>query len=180
MSDEGPEAALPAWRRGLDHLVGADLVLSELIMVAMMMLVTAEVILRSTIGFSFQFTDEVASYLLVAITFLGFGIALHDEALFRVEFLYDRIPYRPRQVLQLFFNLGALGFSLILDHQLIRLVVSSYTRDNIAPTLIATPLFIPQLVMPIGVTFMILLLLAAIVGNFASITGRGPESGRTP
>jgi TRAP-type C4-dicarboxylate transport system permease small subunit len=44
------------------------------------------------------------------------------------------------------------------------LVISSYTGGYVEPTILATPLFIPQLVMPVGVVLMIVVLLAEI-GN---------------
>jgi TRAP-type C4-dicarboxylate transport system permease small subunit len=85
------------------------------------------------------------------------------------------IPPRARQVLQLFYNLASLVFSLILDYQLFRLVVSSYTRGYVEATILATPLYIPQLVMPIGVTLMIVVLLAEIGDDLRALfLGRPP------
>jgi TRAP-type C4-dicarboxylate transport system permease small subunit len=137
--------------------------LCELLVVCMIVIVTAEVVSRSLFNFSFQVTHEIAGYFLVGVTFLGISISLRDHALFRVEFIYMRIPARSRAALQLMFNLLSLVFVVILDYQLIRLVISSYTRGVIEPTILATPLYIPQLVMPIGVFMIVMVLLVHIL-----------------
>jgi TRAP-type transport system small permease protein len=145
--------------------------LCGLLIVVMVLLIIAEVVCRNVFNFSLQITHEVAGYLLVAVTFLGIGVSLHDRALFRVEFLFSRLPARGQHILQLVFDLLALGFGVILDYQLVRLVVSSYTRGVREATILATPLYIPQIVMPVGVSLMIVVLLAHIWGDLRALYG---------
>jgi TRAP-type transport system small permease protein len=149
-------------KSALARLLTAQTLLCELVVAWMVLVISAEVICRQIFGFSLQITYEIAGYLLAALTYLGLGISLHGGGLFRVDFVYRLIPRRPRQVLQLFYNLISLIFSVILDYQLFRLVISSYTGGYVEPTLLATPLYIPQLVLPIGVTLMVVVLLAEI------------------
>ncbi len=155
--------------------------LCELLIVAMVLVISAEVVSRGVFNFSLQITHELAGYRLVAVTFLGIGISLHDRALFRVEFLFSRLPAHGQHALQLVFDLLALGFGVVLDHQLIRLVMSSYTREVREATILATPLYIPQIVMPVGVSLMIIVLLAHIWGDFRALCGSSDaESRRAP
>jgi TRAP-type transport system small permease protein len=149
-------------RSAFASLLTAQTLLCELIVLGMVLLVSAEVICRQVFGFSLEITYEIAGYLLAALTYFGLGISLHGGGLFRVDFVYRWIPPRPRQVLQLAFNVISLIFSVILDYQLFRVIVSSYTGGYVEPTILGTPLYIPQLVMPIGVTLMIVVLLAEI------------------
>lgn len=135
----------------------------QVIVAAMMLLITLEVISRSVFHYSFQVTDELASYLLVGLTFLGVNVALRENALFRVEFLFDRLPAPLRPVFQLAFDVLSLLVAAILEYQLVQLVLSSMSRDNRSMSILSTPLYIPQLIMPIGMAVMILMLLASIV-----------------
>ena len=151
-------------RRAFARLLGVQTVLCEVVVLGMVLLIAAEVICRQVFGFSLQVTYELAGYLLAALTFFGLGISLHGGGLFRVEFVYRWIPSRVRPLFQLLYDLTSLGFSLILAYQVSRLVISSYTGGYVEPTILATPLFIPQLVMPVGVVLMIVVLLAEI-GN---------------
>jgi TRAP-type C4-dicarboxylate transport system permease small subunit len=180
MEEETKEVVLPAWRRGLDRLIGTDRVACEVVMVAMMVVITVEVVLRSLFNYSLEFTDEVSGYLLVAVTFLSMGISLHEGALFRVDFIYKRFSSRVRLPLDFLFSALSLGFVLLVDYQIFRLLVSSVERGMTAPTLLGTPLYLPQLIMPLGVTFIVLLLLVDTGRKFRAWRtgglGEGPRS----
>jgi TRAP-type C4-dicarboxylate transport system permease small subunit len=160
-------------RRLLDRMIDLDLVLCELVLVGMVLLIGAEVLLRGVFGFSLQLTDEVGAYLLVALTFMSLAVSFRDGAFFRVEFIYERLPERARRIAALAFDLLALGFSGALAWQLGRLVRSSLEREVVAATLLGTPLWIPQLLMPIGAWLLVLAILAAIVGNIAGLLRGG-------
>ena len=159
----------------LDRIVEWNLYFCELIMLGMMLFITAEVICRSMLNFSFQVTDEVVGYMLVVMTFLGINISLRKKALFRVEFLYKRIPVRFRQHIETGFYFMSFAFAVVVDHQLIRLVISSYKREVMAPTLLATPLYLPQLFMPLGMTLMVCLLFEEFIRSLIDSVCQQPE-----
>jgi TRAP-type C4-dicarboxylate transport system permease small subunit len=155
--------------RSFDILLKGQTSLCEFVVLSMVLIISAEVICRQIFGVSLQITYEVAGYLMAALTFFGLGISLHGGGLFRVEFVYMWIPSRGRLVLQLVYDLVSLVFTLILDYQLFRQVISSYNRGYVEATILATPLYIPQLVMPIGVTLMIIVLLAEIRNDLRAL-----------
>jgi TRAP-type transport system small permease protein len=146
----------------------------------MMALIAFEVLVRGTSGYSLQVTNELAGYLLVAVTFLGLGPAFNDGALFRVEFLLRTLREGPRLVVQILFTLVALGFALTLGFQLLRLVLQSYNQGFEAPTLLATPLFLPQLIMPIGAGCLVVVLIATIVRDAVRLIRKPTDAGPTP
>lgn len=174
--DLAPETGEAAGTPGLPWLAAVSRVAMgacEIILVLMMLLIAAEVVARSFFSVSLQFVDEYASYTLVWVTFLGMAVALHDGALFRVGILYDRLPMLPKCVLQIVWDLLSLGFSVVMAWQCTRQVLSSYEREMVAPTVIATPLWIPQLVMPIGAGLVVLVLAAITVLDMAKLARRG-------
>lgn len=153
----------------LDLLFSANLVVAELMMVAMMGLILVEIVLRSTFRTSLQFTDEVSAYLLVAVTFLGFSASMRGGTMFRVEFIHRLMPRRGRLVVELLFNVASLAFTLVLTYHLVMLTISSYERDVLSQTLLRTPQFIPQMVMPIGMALLALALLVLVVENVTEL-----------
>ncbi len=167
------------WKRVFAHLIRLQRGLCELLVVVMVVLVSSEVVCRSVFGFSLQITHEVAGYLLVSVTFLSIGVSLHDRALFRVEFLFSRVPRRAQHGFQLLFTTLALVFSVILDHQLIRLVASSYARGVREATILGTPLYLPQLVMPIGVSLMIVVLFVDFWADMRALFSIRPRDNET-
>jgi TRAP-type C4-dicarboxylate transport system permease small subunit len=140
--------------------------LAELLMLAMMALITGEVICRSFMGFSLLLVDEVAGYMLVAILFLGVTASFQSGSLLRVDFIMNRLSARAQLWLDAVFDLIGFGFVAILDYALVNFVLSTFERGMQAPTLLATPLYLPQLVMPVGATLLALALLASTIEKF--------------
>jgi TRAP-type C4-dicarboxylate transport system permease small subunit len=147
----------------LDRLVRLGFILCEIALVAMTLLIAAEVIVRSVANYSLQATDEVGGYLLAAIAFLGLAPAFASGSLFRVEFLLHRLPPRAQALIELLFHVVALGFAALLEHHVLQLVLSSWRTGRVAPTLLATPLWIPQLVLPVGVALLIVAIIAGLL-----------------
>ncbi len=144
----------------------------------MALLVSVEVVCRSFLDFSLLLTEEVTSYLLVAVAFLGMGVALGERMLFRVEFIFYALPSRVRTVLQLLFDILSLAFAVILTWQLGRLVISSYQRDIVAPTILGTPLYLPQSVMAFGLATVVCILVHHIWLDLEAIATKPKGKGR--
>ena len=137
-------------KRLLNAPVAAAGALADLAIVAMLALIAAEVLSRWLIGISFQIVDEASGYLLVAATFLGYAVSSRDDALFRVEFLPDRLQGRAAALHAVIVDLAAIAFTgLVLIH-LGRFVANSAERGVVSATALETPLWLPQLAMPIG------------------------------
>jgi TRAP-type C4-dicarboxylate transport system permease small subunit len=140
----------------------ANEALCEAILVGLVLVVAIEVVLRNTVGVSLQFMEEVSSYLLVLITFLAFSVSLRDGALFRVDVLSERLPNFTRNILQIVLDFVSISIVVILLHATSLHAWSSFSRGTISPTKLSLPLWIPQLVMPIGLIFVLLMLVAGI------------------
>ncbi len=68
-----------------------------------------------------------------------------------MQFVQARLSPRLRALSHLLFDMLSLLFCLVLLWQLTRFVLQSYRSGDVAPTLLATPLWIPQALMPIGI-----------------------------
>ena len=122
----------------------------QICMVALIVITASEVAARSLFGFSFGISDEVGGYLVVIITFLSLAVCETGDVYHRVEFLQARIPGWARAMSRLVFDALCFIAMLILLWQTVRLVNNSYRFDEEAPTILATPLWIPRLFMPLG------------------------------
>jgi TRAP-type C4-dicarboxylate transport system permease small subunit len=135
-----------------------------LLLLAMIVMIAAEAIARNVFGTSLQITDEVGGYLLVALTFLSMSVAESQGAFHRVEFVQMRLSPRLRIVSQIIFELMSLAASALVTWQLIRLALNSWHSGDVAPTPLATPLYLPQAAMGIGMA----LLCAALIRTMAA------------
>ncbi|WP_313311057.1 TRAP transporter small permease [Pulveribacter sp.] len=171
-----PAARGPAAGRLARTLLRSGQGLIEIMVVAMALLICAEVVCRAFLGFSLMVTDEIAGYLLVALTFLGMPVTMARGALFRVELVLNRLPARLRAWLELGFNLLSLALTLVLLRELWRFAVDSWQRGVRAPTVLATPLYLPQAVMVLGMGALAGVLVVQVVRDVRRIrTGAGDE-----
>ena len=166
--EPGPEQQLPV----VGIIMKIQRWLSEITVVMLALLMTAEVVCRDLFNFSLLITDEVGGYFLVALAFLGMGAALHDGALFRVTAVLKALPERARAVLQLFFDILSLAFAILLSWEMWRLVSDSYARHVEASSVLATPLYIPQIVMVVGAVTMALVLVAQCAAGIIAVFAR--------
>jgi len=136
--------------------------LCEIGIVVMAAIVILEIITRNLFNLSFMISDELGGYIIVGITFLSLPVCQVNRAYHHVLFVQSRLGPRTRAVSHLIFQLLSLGFSLLLVWQLTRLTLQSYRSGDVAPTVLATPLWIPQALMPLGCVALSITLLRAI------------------
>jgi TRAP-type C4-dicarboxylate transport system permease small subunit len=166
ISEDGAVHRIEVATAGAGPIDTACEAICSLFLLAMIVMIGAEAIARNMFGTSLQITDEVGGYLLVALTFLSMSVAEAHGGFHRVEFVQMRLSPRMRIVSQIAFELVSLAASALVTWQLIRLALNSYRSEDVAPTPLATPLWMPQTSMGVG---MALLCLALVRTIFAKV-----------
>ena len=126
------------------------LVICEIAIGVMAFVVILEIITRNLFDFSFEMSEELGGYIIVGITFLSLPVCQVYRSYHHVQFIQSRLSPRLRAVSHLLFDVLSLAFCGVLIWQLTRFELQSWRSGDVAPTLLATPLWIPQLLMPIG------------------------------
>lgn len=142
-----------------------------LFLLAMIVLIGAEAIARNLFHTSFQITDEIGGYLLVALTFLSMSVAEAHGAFHRVELIQARLGFSARMISQIVFDLISLGASVLVTWQLVRLTMNSFRSEDVAPTPLQTPLWMPQAMMAIGMALLCIALIRTIIAKARRIKG---------
>lgn len=168
MSDRAPETSRagdgrPRGPRGLRGLLAATDGVAKAALVAMAAFVCLEVLCRALLGTSTQMAEEVASLALVLLLFLGLPGAFADDALLRVQALHDRLGGRARRIADLLFLAAALAVTLVYLWQAVLLALSSRAKGIVTDTVLATPVFLPQIAMAAGLAVLALAILARLV-----------------
>ena len=156
----------------LDALIRASAYLAKGALLGIVLLITTDVVLRNTINASILISDEVSGYLMVSMVFFGAAHSLRGGSFLRIEFVLFSLPERARAALNVAFDVIALIVSFTLLFELVLFVLSTWERQMYAATLLQTPLWIPQLSMPIGCVFLICALLLNLGDNVAELRGR--------
>jgi TRAP-type C4-dicarboxylate transport system permease small subunit len=146
--------------------------LSAVALMVLMLVVGVDIVTRWGFNFSYEISDEVAAYMLVAIAFLSLPVSHINGAFHRVEFVQARLSTRWKIISSIFFELVALIFCAIFVWQFIGLVRSTWRFGDHAPTFLETPLWIPRSLLVVGMAALCLSLvrsMAADIGRLRSL-----------
>jgi TRAP-type C4-dicarboxylate transport system permease small subunit len=102
------------------------------------------------LGFSMAGMDAYAGYFLAAGSFLAMGYALRQGDHIRVSLILQRLHGRARWSMEVLCLVVATLLSCYFAWFAARLVWGSYAFNDISQNVDATPLWIPQLAMAIG------------------------------
>jgi TRAP-type C4-dicarboxylate transport system permease small subunit len=141
--------------------------------VIMGLVVITEIVTRNLFGFSFEISEEIGGYIIVGISFLSLPVCQVYRSYHHVQFVQARLSPKLQAASHLFFDVLSLLFCLILLWQLSRFVMESYRSGDEAETLLGTPLWIPQAVMPIGILAAIISLARSMLGNWRRFRAAG-------
>ncbi len=133
---------------GRISLVGR--IVSSSLLLMMVILICIEVIGRHFFDFSTLIADEYSAYFFVGCVFFGFVYSFREGHFLRVSVLINRLPELYRSLLHLIASFIGCLLSIIITYEAAKLVYVSITFGSVSIQPTATPLFIPQMLMPIG------------------------------
>lgn len=139
--------------------------LGALALMVMVLVVSIDIVTRWAFNFSFEVSDEVAAYMLVAITFLGLSVSHANDAFHRVEFIQVHLSRRAQVASRVVFEALSLLFSLVFLWQFVRLVMSSWRFGDRAPTYLETPLWLPRSLLVIGMAALCFSLCRSLIAD---------------
>jgi TRAP-type C4-dicarboxylate transport system permease small subunit len=149
-----PEEAGPASHRALMPEGPVERVcalLCEAAIAIMLIVIGLDIFTRAVFNYSLEISDEVGGYMLVLITFASMSVCQVGNAFHHVEFVQARLSPFGRAASRLIFDLVSLAAGAILLWQMARLEILSWRSGDTAPTYLATPLWLPRLMMLIGI-----------------------------
>jgi TRAP-type C4-dicarboxylate transport system permease small subunit len=132
----------------------------------MTVIIILQVFMRYLFLFSLSWSEEVARYLMIWVSFLGASLALKYGFHIGVEFVINRIPEKMRGWINLTAKLGVLLFLIYFTIGGFRL--SWAVRDQDSPALLFSMAY-AYLSAPVGGFFMIIQLLHLLVEDWVKI-----------
>ena len=155
--------------RPFDLIERISLWLSAFCLIGMAVLMLLEVVLRGALNSTTEHSDELVGYLLIGVSFLSLALCQSRGAFHRVEMVQMRLGPRGRAISALVFDILSFGYVALTDWYFLQFVISSYDREAAAPTMLATPLWIPETAMIVGATLLLIVLGRAIVRDIREL-----------
>lgn len=151
---------LPSWLRGLrrclDLLSGGLLALAMLVLILVFCLMNVEIASRSLFGISTLVSDEYSGYGFAFIIMAGLMYAHRTGALLRVDFGAQLMTPRVRAVSLCLAGLASLVATGLAAFAGYRTWALSWLFDSTSNFASGTPLWLPQIVVPIGLAVLAL------------------------
>ena len=151
---------------GLSNFGGA---LSQVVAFLMMLLITVDVIGRYAFSRPTYVADELSGYFLVAITFLALGQTQRLGKHLRVDILFSRLPKKKGAWLTLFTSILSLVFLIWFTWSTAVSAMQTYDMGTRKQTILATPYWIPELLLPVGLCIFSLQMIVSIVQQARSL-----------
>lgn len=148
--------------RLIDRLSLGTGAVSALALLAMTGIVCFEIFARYVLNAPTTWVTEVATYTLVGLTFLGFASAQKAGAHVQVELVLNSLKKPLRDEFELVAHWIGLFFVVFAAWQMIAFNVGEYVNDTHDWGLLATPQWIPEVPVSIGLTAFALAILADI------------------
>lgn len=132
-------------------------------------LITYDVVSRALFNSPSLITDEITGYLLVFVAFMGAAEALRAGRHIGVDILTSKLSRHARLRLKLVAAVLSLGFLTVFWWHAVVMVYNSYIRNVTVPSSLLTPVWIPQVFIPIGMTLLILQMVVEIAKTTSEI-----------
>ena len=143
-------AQVAVWIGGGAHLAAA-------------IMVTIDVVLRKIFSVTMSGSDEMSGYVFAAGTTWAYSYCVLHRSNIRIDAVYNLLPRRLCGALDIVGVVLLLIFNAVLTRHAWEAFATSYVRDSVSITTLATPLWIPQLFWVIGlIAFQITLVFVAV------------------
>lgn len=122
-------------------------------MFAMFVLVFMNIISRYFFGYSFNWAEELARYLMVWTAFLGAGLGMREGRHVAIEVLHDFLPKKIRRYFRAFVGLVIIAFMGILAYLGYEYAINSLAQ---ASPVLRWPIGLVYMAIPIGAVLFVL------------------------
>lgn len=128
---------------------GASLMLAAI-------MVTIDVFCRKFLGITMSGSDEISGYVFAASTTWAYSYCLIHRANVRIDAAYNFFPIWLRALLDVVGLALLLGFMAYLTDKAIDVFATSWARDSVSITTLATPQWVPQLLWVAGLVMFVI------------------------
>lgn len=116
----------------------------------MTLLVAIEVIVRWCLGLSTMVSTDFAAYGMGIVFYWAGSRALEDDIFVRMDVLYDHYKGTLKKVLNVIYDVVLIFFNSVIFYYFSILLKNTFERNLRATNIYQTPLWIPRLLMLIG------------------------------
>lgn len=150
----------------IDRLSLGGAWLSGLFMLLIVLLIAMEIVLRSLFNTSTLISDEYSAYLFVGVVLSGLAFTLKEDAHIRITLLTSVIGKKGSNVLDIAATITAMAILSFALYYSGIMVFESWQLGMRADSISETPIYLSQMIIPLGLLLFNLQLGARILKRF--------------
>jgi TRAP-type C4-dicarboxylate transport system permease small subunit len=137
--------------------------LSALLLVSLTLLILTEIFIRYFFNLSTMIADEYGGYLYLALIFLGLAYTFNEDAHIRINILTSKMSEKSNRFVDVIAGIITILILLFALYRTILFTYDSYSMEMVSEAVSATPLYLTQLVMPLGITLFLLVVIVFVL-----------------
>ena len=150
----------------IDGLSLGGAFLSALLMLFIVVLIAVEILLRSVFNTSTLISDEYSAYFFVCVVLLGLAFTLREEGHIRITLLTSVIGSKGQAFLDILATAMAIAITSFALYYAGAMVYDSWSLGMEADSISETPIYLSQMVIPVGLLLFDLQLVARLLKRF--------------
>lgn len=163
------EKFLAAYDKLLKLLAQVTGTIAGLLILACGFMIVYEVIARGVFNAPTEWVMELSTYCVTIAGFLGMAITYAYRKHIRVDILMSKLSPKACCYIEVFTSLAGVFYTYMFTVEGMNMVLMSYEMEITAPTTLGTPMWIPQLSMPVGMCVLFLHLVRTFIGDIIKI-----------
>ncbi|XPV67423.1 MAG: TRAP transporter small permease subunit [Halarcobacter sp.] len=137
--------------------------MSSLLLVSLVILILIEIFIRYFFDMSTMIADEYSGYLYLASIFLGLAYTFKEDAHIRINIITSKMSKKTNRFIDVFAGLITIVVLSFAFYRTILFTYDSYEMEMVSESVSETPLYLTQLVMPLGIAIFILTVLVFVL-----------------
>lgn len=132
-------------------------------------IIAYEVVCRGVFNAPTEWVMEISTYCIVIAGFLGMGVAYAGKKHIHVDIFVSRMSPKTKTCVEILTSLIGIFYSYIFMVYSWDMAMLSLEYNNCAPSTLGTPLWIPQISMPLGFAILLLQILRTLLEDIVKI-----------
>lgn len=135
---------------------------SGLLLTGLVCMILTEIFLRYFFDKSTMIADEYSGYLYLASIFLGLAYTFTQNGHIRINIITSKLSKGTNKTIDVIASIITIAVLLFILYRTILFTYDAYELEMVSEAVSETPLYLTQIVMPIGITLFILAVIAFI------------------
>ncbi len=172
---------LKIWRgaiRAIDWCCDCGHIMATIVNVVLLLIVTYGIVARYIFNNSPIWAEEICCYLFIFMVWMPLGWILKGDHNIALDLVIKNVSPEKRRWLEIINSFVGFLFCLVLFWYSVKYTFFQYRFDFRSSTLLAVPLWIPYLVIPLGVILITLQYLVKIRGYISLLSDQKNMDGR--